>query len=57
LVRRYLKATDDSRTVIEDAHAPYFGAELESGTLMPGVNPRLGSVNFDAWFAQSNASR
>lgn len=57
LVRRYLKATADSRSVVEDAHAPYFGAELKSDTLMPGVNPRLGSVNFDAWFAQSHPSR
>lgn len=57
LVRRYLRATDDTRTVIEDDLAPYFGAELESDTLMPGVNPRLGSVNFDAWFTQSHVSR
>jgi len=57
LVRRYLKLTSDSRRVVEDEHAPYFGAELKSDTLIPGVNPRIGSVNFDAWFAQSHASR
>ncbi len=57
LVRRYLKATADLRSVVEDAHAPYFGAELKNDTLMPGVNARLGSVNFDAWFAQAHASR
>ncbi|NYT85283.1 SDR family oxidoreductase [Pollutimonas harenae] len=57
LVRRYLEATADSRRVVEDVHAPYFGAELKSDTLMPGINPRLGSVNFDAWFAQSSTSR
>ncbi len=57
LVRRYLQATADVRNVVEDAHAPYFGAELQSDTLMPGVSPRLGAVNFDTWFAQSHASR
>jgi uncharacterized protein YbjT (DUF2867 family) len=57
LIRRYLQATADSRSVVEDASAPYFGAELKSDTLMPGLNPRIGSVNFDAWFAQSHASR
>lgn len=57
LVRRYLNLTSDTRRVIEDDHAHYFGAELKSNTLIPGINPRIGSVNFDAWFAQSHASR
>jgi len=56
LVRRYLKATADSRDVVEDAHAPYFGAELERDTLVPGAGPRIGAVNFDTWFAQSRVS-
>ncbi len=57
LVRRYLKATHDTRNVVEDAQARYFGAELKNDTLLPGANPRLGSVNFDTWFAQSMASK
>lgn len=57
LVRRYLEASSDSRSVVEDEHAPYFGAELKSDTLMPGANPRLGALNFDTWFAQSQVSR
>lgn len=57
LVRRYLRATSDSRNVVEDADALYFGAKLKSDTLMPGANPRLGAVNFDTWFTQSQVSR
>jgi len=57
LVRRYLGLTTDSRTVVEDEHAPYFGAQLQGDTLMPGVNPRLGVVDFDTWFALSHASQ
>jgi len=57
LVSRYLRATLDSRNVVEDANALYFGAELKSDTLMPGPNPRLGAVSFETWFAQSQVSR
>ena len=57
LVRRYMELTSDSRRVIEDEHARYFGAELKRDTLLPSVNPRLGSIDFDSWFAQSHTSR
>ncbi|TEA77178.1 SDR family oxidoreductase [Allopusillimonas ginsengisoli] len=57
LVGRYLKAIADSRTVVEDEHAPYFGAELKHDTLIPGTHPRIGTLNFDTWFAQSQLSR
>jgi uncharacterized protein YbjT (DUF2867 family) len=55
LVQRYLSATKDWRMVIEDPQARYFGAELQDDTLVPGANARLGAVNFDMWFAQSQA--
>lgn len=55
MVQRYLDATRDTRKVVADAHAPYFGAELDSDTLIPGPNPLLGALNFDAWFARSHA--
>jgi len=44
LVRRSLSATDDSRPVIADTRARYFGAELNDYSLMPGDNPRIGST-------------
>jgi uncharacterized protein YbjT (DUF2867 family) len=49
--RRYLSATHDPRTVMADIHARYFGAELDDRSLMPGSNPRLGSVRFEDWLA------
>lgn len=56
LVQRYLKATADSRTVVPDGNALYFGAEIHSDTLVPGLNPRLGAATFDTWFAQAHVT-
>lgn len=57
LVARYLKATNDPRTVVPDVHARYFGAELKDETLVPGPNPRLGALDFKTWFALPKAPR
>lgn len=57
LVQRYLLATQDKRTVVADVHARYFGAELSDFTLVPGDNPRLGSITLDTWLKTTNASR
>ena len=51
LVQRYLTAKGDARTVIADAHARYFGAELDDGTLVAADGARLGKVTFAEWFA------
>jgi uncharacterized protein YbjT (DUF2867 family) len=51
LVRRYLHATKDPRTVIADAHARYFGTELNDKSLTPGDNPRLGATRFEDWLS------
>lgn len=53
LVARYLKATNDPRRVIADAHAPYFGVELDDTSLVPGSNPRLGAIRFDDWLSRA----
>jgi uncharacterized protein YbjT (DUF2867 family) len=53
LVQRFLTATGDSRKVVADSKAPYFGAVLEPDTLLPGDGARLGVQNFQAWFARS----
>ena len=52
LVQRYLRATNDPRTVVPDAKAPYFGAVLDDQSLTPGDNPRLGSITLDTWLAR-----
>jgi uncharacterized protein YbjT (DUF2867 family) len=57
LVGRYFKATKDSREVVGDRHARYFGYELDDQTLVPGSNPRLGGTRFDDWLKQPPAQR
>jgi len=54
-VRRFLSATRDSRKVITDVHARYFGAELNDQSLVPGSGdkPRLGPTRFDEWLSRS----
>jgi len=49
LVRRYLSAKRDARKVITDAHARYFGTELNDQSLTPGDNPRIGKTRFEDW--------
>jgi uncharacterized protein YbjT (DUF2867 family) len=49
LVQHYLAFKKDPRKVVTDVHARYFGAELKDDTLVPGANPRLGSVKVDTW--------
>ena len=52
-VARYLKASNDPRTVEADVHARYFGTELNDQSLVPGVGARLGKIGFEEWFRQS----
>lgn len=56
-VRRFLNATGDTRKVITDAHARYFGTELNDRSLIPGPgdNPRLGPTRFDDWLKRSTS--
>jgi uncharacterized protein YbjT (DUF2867 family) len=49
LIRRSLRARNDSREVIADAHARYYGAELGERTLVPGPNVRRGEIRFEEW--------
>ena len=48
---RYLKAIGDSRTVVADPDARYFGTKLEDGSLVSDNHPRIGRIGFDDWFA------
>lgn len=50
LVQHYLTAMNDPRTVTPNVHARYFGAELTDMMLIPGDNPRLGTITFETWF-------
>ena len=53
LVRRFLRATGDSRKIVPDVHARYFGAVLDDQSLTPGKHPRLGAICFEDWLARS----
>jgi len=53
LVRRFLSANRDARTVTTDVHALYFGLELNDQSLTPGDNPRLGPTRFEDWLSRS----
>lgn len=55
--RQYLSASDDKRKVVADAHARYFGAELNDQSLTPTGHPRLGSVRFDDWLSRAAQRR
>ncbi|AGU53466.1 putative NAD(P)-binding protein [Variovorax paradoxus B4] len=57
LVQRFLAKTNDPRKVVQDVHARYFGAELKDDTLVPGANPRIGALSFEAWFALPKPAR
>ncbi len=51
LVRTYLRATNDARTVVTDSKAGYFGnIPVDDRSLVPsGTAPRLGAIRFGDW--------
>lgn len=55
LVARYLKTTNDPREVVSEAEARYFGARLGDLSLVPGNNPRLGTISLKDWLRRSQA--
>jgi uncharacterized protein YbjT (DUF2867 family) len=52
-VRLGLGARHDSRAVIADPHARYFGAELGERTLVPGDTATLGETRFEDWLSEA----
>jgi uncharacterized protein YbjT (DUF2867 family) len=55
LVRRFLSAKQDSRQVVTDVHARYYGVKLNDQSLTPGNNPRIGPTRFEDWLSRSVA--
>jgi uncharacterized protein YbjT (DUF2867 family) len=53
LVRQFLNATRDARTVITDSKALYYGISVNDQSLMPGDNPRLGPTRFADWLSRN----
>lgn len=57
-VARFLAATGDSRRVIADENARYFGAAVNDTTLTPAFpDPYLGSIRYADWLSSRNESR
>lgn len=54
IIRQFLSATHDSRQVVVDSHARYFGAALND-QLVPEGNSLIGSTRFEDWLNRSIA--
>jgi len=55
MVARYLKATGDTRTVVSDPEARYFGGRVEERSLVPLGDARLGSIDLNGWLRRQAA--
>ena len=55
IVARYLKAIGDSRTVVNDSEARYWGGRVEERSLVPLGEARLGRIGLDEWLRRSKA--
>ena len=53
LVRQFLKATLDSRTVVTDPKALYYGIEVNDQSLTPSDKARIGPTRFEDWLRRS----
>jgi len=56
IVARYLKAVGDSREVVSDPEARYFGGRVEEHSLVPFGEARLGRIGLDEWLRRSRAA-
>jgi uncharacterized protein YbjT (DUF2867 family) len=58
LVRLVLRNNKDAREVTTDAHARYFGTELNDRSLVPASTPwRTGRTRFEGWLTRSTSAQ
>ena len=57
LVRRFLNATRDPRTVITDPQALYYGNAVNDQSIIPGDNPRLAPTHLEDWLEATTPNR
>lgn len=50
-IRYYLDSTEDSRQLLPDRSALYFGSRINDESLLPGENARIGKTNYQEWFS------
>ncbi len=56
LVRQFLHATGDARTVISDPQTLYYGIAVNDRSLIPGDRPHLGSTRFADWLSSQSTA-
>lgn len=49
IIPQFLSATQDTRQVVTDVHARYFGAKLADQSLVPKGASRIGATRFEDW--------
>jgi uncharacterized protein YbjT (DUF2867 family) len=57
IIRQFLSATQDTRQVVMDTHARYFGAKLDEQSLIPRGNSHIGATRFKDWLSHSTAKK
>lgn len=53
LATEVLTAYEDPRRVVSDIHAPYFGVELDPGSLLPDESAHIAPLRFGDWLRQT----
>ena len=57
-VGKALAASGDTRSVVADPQARYYGAALDARGLTPdGANPRIGPTRFEEWLSRPAPQR
>jgi uncharacterized protein YbjT (DUF2867 family) len=56
IIARYLKAVGDSRQVVRDPGARYWGGLVDDRSLVPLGEARLGRITLDEWIRRSKAA-
>lgn len=56
-IGRFLKATNDPRTVMPDPKARYFEVSINDRTLVPDAGAHLGAIGFDEWLKAYSAQQ
>jgi uncharacterized protein YbjT (DUF2867 family) len=55
-IARTLIAASDSRRVVKDVAAPYFGTTVRDGVLLPGPEARIATTRLATWLAVQNGT-
>jgi uncharacterized protein YbjT (DUF2867 family) len=57
IIPQFLSATQDTRQVVTDMHARYFGAKLDEESLIPRGNSHIGATRFEDWLSHSTVKK